>query len=269
MSKKIAKNRKHTTIAILTMAISSMSVFLAMPNSTANAQEVLRITEIEPQPITVGENISISGIIENPSQNENSPQIEVVKISSNCQDGIKKKASLSSNKWSANYTFWEPGECKIEAFGYPESNLYNHIATDFFNVEVFRIEQFGEILQEISSGKSIIIILSVVVSFFALITIVSVFRGRPNIEKLLKEINENVQQSPINLPPSIESKLNDIDTNVTSIMSKVNDIDTNIKNLPSSIESKLNDIDNNVKDIGIRQSSIIMFLSLLNAIREL
>lgn len=206
MSKKIAKNRKHTTIAILTTAISSMSVFLAMPNSTANAQEVLRITKIEPQPITVGDRVSVKGIIENPTK------IKVVEITSpNCGNG-KVEARLSSNQWSANYRFLKLRECEIQAIGKDNTDPSNVtlIDTSSFYVEVQEadlIEQVREISDEISSGKDLFFGIGVLEVIVILIALWLICTGHPNIQNKLTAIDENVKDirlSSRHLPPHIE-----------------------------------------------------------------
>ncbi len=206
MSKKIAKNRKHTTIAILAMAISSMSVFLAMPNSTANAvtEDVLRITKIRPQRITVGELVSIEGII------EGKKNIVSVEITSSCSPNSLETAILDrSDQWQANFRFLQPRECEINANGKNNANPAQTIATDSFNVEVVHTEQVREILDEIeiSSWKATLFWIGIAEALLIVIALWLILIGQPNIQEKLTAIDKNVKDirlSSSHLPPQIE-----------------------------------------------------------------
>lgn len=254
MSKKIAKNRKHTTIAILTMAISSISVFLAMPNSTANAQEVLRITKIEPQPITVGDRVLVKGIIENPTK------IKVVEITSpNCGNGeVKARLNSSSKEWSANYRFlklreWvEPhkGECEIKAIGKDNTDPSNVtlIDTSSFYVEVQEadlIKQVREISDEISSGKDVFFWIGVVEVLVILIALWLIFTGHPNIQKKLTEIDNNVKD----ITPSSRHLLPHIKEIVPNEAELGNTVTISGENLDDEPEVLLRGISGDIRDI--------------------
>lgn len=261
MSRRIAKNRKHITIAFLTMALSSMSVFLAMPNSTANPapQNVLRITKIEPQLITVGEHVLVKGEISNPS---NPTKIKVVKINSpNCGQGqgeVEARLNPLSNKWSANYRFSDLKDCQIQAIGQDNTDPLNvtTIDTSSFYVEVQEaglIEQVREISDEISSGKNLFFVIGLIEAAVILIALWLIFGNYPNIQKTLTAIDENVNDIRLSsryLPPHIE----DIVPNEAKLGDSTT-VTIRGRNLDDKPEVLLRGISGDIRDIKCKLTS--------------
>ena len=215
MSMKITKNRKRINITILIIAISSMSVFLATPNSLAVVPNILKIIKIEPQrKLTVGELVLIKGEIKPGNQ------IFSVEITSDCGD--TKSGTISMDEWEANYTFLRAGECEIEVTGKNNANPPKVVAIDSFNVEVVLIEEvrdmlywlspelknfrskisgISEISDEISAGKDILFFLGIVVVISCVFLLIILCLG-PDINHKLSLINNKLT---LNENPSIEN----------------------------------------------------------------